>query len=89
MPTKFRRAAWPRARGAGAEERIEHHVAGVGGGEEHAGQQGLGLLGRMDLLPIRVLQAFLAGAERDEPVGAHLKVLVAGLQRVVVERVAL
>ena len=37
--------------GAGAEERIEHQIAGVGGGQQHPRQQRLGLLGRMGLAP--------------------------------------
>ena len=41
------------------------------------------------LRPSRVLQPLGAGAERDEPVGAHLQIVVPGLQRVVVEGVAL
>ena len=36
----------------------------------------------------RPFEPLLAGAERDGPVGAHLHVVVAGLQRLVVERVA-
>ena len=62
---------------------------GFDDGEEHAGEQRLGLLRRVDLAAVRVLQPLLAGAERDEPVGAHLQVVVAGLQRLVVEGVAL
>ena len=41
------------------------------------------------LLPLAVLQPLAAGADREQPVGAHLQVVVRGLQRVVVEGVAL
>ena len=77
------------AGGAGAEERVEHHVAGIGRRQQGAGEQRLGLLGRMDLAAVGVLQPLVAGAERDEPVGAHLEVVVAALQRLVMEGVAL
>ena len=43
----------------------------------------------MKLLAVRALESFLAGAEREGPVRAHLHVVVAGLQRFVVEGVAL
>ena len=78
-----------RAGGARAEKRIEHEIAGVGGGEQHARQQRFGLLRRMGLAARRVLQPFGARADRQQPVGARLEVLVARLQRLVVERVAL
>ncbi len=76
------------AGGAGAVKGIEHHVAGLGSGENRAREQRLGFLGRMNLLAASVLQALLAGAERERPVGTHLHVFVAGLQRLVVEGVA-
>ena len=41
------------------------------------------------LRPSIVLQPLAAGADREQPVGAHLQVVVAGLQGVVVEGVAL
>ena len=40
------------------------------------------------LRPSAAFQALVAGAERNEPVRAHLHVFVAGFQRVVMERVA-
>ena len=43
----------------------------------------------MHLLAVLALEPFLAGAQRDQPVGARLHVLVGGLQRFVVEGVAL
>ena len=52
-------------------------------------KQRFGLLRRMGLSPALVLQPLRAGADRQEPVGADLHVLVAGLQRLVVERVGL
>ena len=42
-----------------------------------------------DLLAVLALQAFTAGAERQQPVGAHLQALVQLLHRIVVEGVAL
>ena len=52
-------------------------------------QQRLRLLRRMGLASVGVLQPFGAGADRQEPVGARLDVVVARLQRFVVEGVAL
>ena len=39
--------------------------------------------------PFVVLQPLRAGADRKQPVGAHLHVVIGGLQRFVVEGVAL
>ena len=77
------------AGGAGAEERVEHDVAGLRRGEQDAVEQRLGLLRRVDLLALAVLQPLVAGADREQPVGAHLQVVVGRLQRIVVEGVAL
>src|SRR3546814_13374140 len=57
---------------AGAEEGIEDHVAGVRAGEQDAIEQRLRLLRRVDLCPA-LLQPFLAAADRDQPVAAHLQ----------------
>jgi hypothetical protein len=54
-----------------------------------ASQQCLGLLRRVQLVAVVVLQPFTTGADREEPVGAHLYVVVGGLQRLVVESVTL
>ena len=43
----------------------------------------------MHLLAVVALEALFAGAQRDQPVGTRLHVLVGGLQRFVVEGVAL
>ena len=51
-----------RTRGAGAEKRVEHDIAGPGRGEQHAVQQRLGLLRRMRLFSIAVAQAFRPAA---------------------------
>src|SRR5690606_18867913 len=63
-----------RAGRAGAEERIEHHVARLGRRQEHAVEQRLGLLRR-----VRLVAAFLeplrAAADRDDPVAAHLQLV--------------
>ena len=80
-------AARDRAGRAGAAERVEHEIVGARGRENDAGQQRFGLLRRMQLLAVAVLEPLLAGAQRDQPVGAHLNVFVAGLERLVVERV--
>ena len=76
------------AGGAGAVERIDHEVAGLRRRQQHARQQAFGLLGRMNLLAVGALEAFLAGAQRDQPVGTRLHVLIGGLQRFIVERIA-
>ena len=57
------------AGGAGAEERIEDHVARVGRGEDHPVQQRLRLLRRMRP-PALALQPLAAGAQRDQPVAS-------------------
>ena len=43
----------------------------------------------MGLAPVRVLQALGAGADRQQPVRAHLAIFIAGLQRLVIEGVIL
>ena len=58
------------------------------GGGEHAVEEGLGLLGGVHLRPVGPAQALLAVAHGQEPVAAHLEVVVEGLERVVVEGVA-
>ncbi|MNQ96361.1 hypothetical protein D3C85_1119620 [compost metagenome] len=77
------------ARGAGAEEGVQDDVADAAGRQDDPVQQGLGLLGRVGLVAVLVLQALIAGAQGQGPVRAHLGVFVEGLQRVVVEGVAL
>ena len=42
----------------------------------------------MNLLAVGALEAFVAGAQWDQPVGTRLHVLVGGLQRFIVERIA-
>ena len=78
-----------RAGRAGAAERVEHEVVGPRGCENHPRQQRLGLLRRMQLPAVAALEAFLAGAERQDPIRAHLHIVVAGFERFVVESVAL
>ncbi len=51
-----------RRRGAGAQERVQHHLAGIGRGQQHPMQQRLGLLRGMQLEPMRVLQPLRPGA---------------------------
>ena len=75
-----------RAGGAGAEEGIEHEVARIGGGEQDAVQQRLRLLRRVRLAPLAVLQPLRPRADREQPVGAHLDVVVQRLHGLVVER---
>ena len=77
-----------RAGGAGAEERVEHHVAALGRGEQHAVEQCLGLLRRVRLVAVVVLQPLAPGADREGPVAAHLQLVVQCLHRAVVELVA-
>ena len=76
-----------RARGPRPEEGIEHHVARIGAGEQHAIQQRLGLLRRVRL-DAAALQPFRSAADRQHPVGAHLQLVVQALHRPIVERVA-
>src|ERR1700693_3644561 len=76
------------ARRAGAEERVEYHVAGLRARDDDAREQRLGFLSRVQLLAGSVLEALLAGAQRQRPVRAHLHVIVARLERLVVEGVA-
>ena len=77
------------AGGAGAVERIDDKVAGLRRRQQHAREQAFGLLRRVDLLAVLALEALFAGAQRDQPVGAGLHVLVGGLQRFIVEGVTL
>ena len=72
---------------AGAAERVEHKVVGARCREDHARQQRFRLLRRMQLLAVAPFQPLLAGAERNEPVGAHLDVFVARFERLVIERI--
>ena len=50
-------------------------------------QQGFGLLGRVCLLARIVLDALIAIADRQQPVAAHLQIIVQGLHGFIVERV--
>src|SRR6185312_7954855 len=84
-----RQALAYRAGGAGAAERVEHEVIEPRGRQQHAREQRFRLLRRVQLLAVAALEALLAGAERQRPVGADLDVLVAGFERLVVEGVAL
>ena len=77
------------AGGAGAVERIDHEIAGLRRRQQHARQQAFGFLGRVNLFAVGALEAFVAGAQRDQPVGTRLHVLVGGLQGLVVEGIAL
>ena len=74
---------------AGAGEGIEHEIVDARGRQDDAREQRLRLLRRMQFLAVAALEAFLAGAQRDGPVGADLDILVAGLEHFVIERVAL
>ncbi len=64
-------------------------MAGLGAGQQDAVEQRFRLLRRVHLLAGLVLEAFVAGAQRNGPVRAHLGVFVESLQRVVIEGVAL
>ena len=72
------------AGGAGAEERVQHHVARIGRAQDHPVQQRFGFLRRMRLVARRVLQPFAAVADGQHPVAAHLDAFV---QRLIVEGV--
>jgi hypothetical protein len=74
---------------AGAEERVEHDVAGRRRRQDDPVQQRFGLLGRMHLGAGLVLEAFRPAADRQQPVGAHLQVVVERLHGIVVEGVGL
>ena len=77
-----------RAGRAGAEEGVEHDVARLGAGEQDPVEQGLGLLGRMRLVAVVVLDPLGARADRQHPVRAHLQIVVERLHRAIVEGVA-
>jgi hypothetical protein len=84
------RAAEPprhRSGGAAATERVEHKIVGAGGGQKNTRKQRFGLLRRMQLLAVAALEPLLAGAKREEPVGPHLDIVVAGFERFVIEGV--
>ena len=78
-----------RAGGAGAAERVEHQVVGPRRRQDHARQQRFRFLRRMQLLAVAAFEPFLAGAQRKQPIGAHLDIVVARLERFVVERIIL
>ncbi len=50
-------------------------------------KQRLRLLRRMQLLAVAAFEPFLAGAQRNEPIGAHLDVVIARFERLVIERI--
>ena len=75
-----------RAGGAGAEERVEHHVALVGRGQHDAIEQRFRLLRRVGLGAV-ALEALLPRTDRQHPVRAHLQLVVQGLHRAIVEGV--
>ena len=60
-------------------------IARIGGGQQQAVQQRLGLLRRMRLAPLAVFQALRPRADRKQPVRAHLDVVVQRLHGLVVE----
>ena len=76
-----------RTRCAAAKKRIEHHVAGIGAGQQHTVQQRLRFLCGVRLVPVH-LQAFLAAAQGQAPVTAHLQIIIERLERLMVEGVA-
>ncbi len=76
------------ARGPGAEKRVEHQIAHIGRGEDHAMEKRLGLLGGVRLAPPS-LDALGAGAKRQKPVRTHLKAVVERLHGAVVEPIGL
>ena len=89
MPMKLAaQALRHRAGRAGAEKRIEHHVARLGRRQDHAVQQRFGLLRRMRLVAVAVLQPLAARADRQRPVRAHLQIVIQRLHRLVIEGVA-
>ena len=77
-----------RAGRPGAEERVEHDIAGLGAGEQDPVEQGLGLLRRMGLGAVRALDPLGPRANRQQPVRPHLKIVVQRLHRAVVKGVA-
>jgi len=73
--------------GACAKERIKHDITGVGRPHKDTVQQAFGLLRRMRFIAHLVLQTFVAGADRQHPITAHLDTFVQRFQRFVVEGV--
>ena len=74
---------------ARAEEGVENHIARIRGGKDDAPEQSLRLLRGMGLAAALILQALFARADREEPIRARLRVVIAGLQRLVMEGIAL
>ena len=70
-----------------SEERVKHHVADIGRSHNHAIQQRFRLLGRMQLIAVFAFQAFLAGAKRNLPVAAHLRIVIQRFHRFIVKRI--
>src|SRR5690606_13360315 len=70
---------------AGAEERVEHDIAWLGGGIQNAEQQRFGLLRGVKLAILRILEALGAGADREEPVRPHLRIVIRELHGFIVE----
>ena len=65
-----------RSGGAGAKERVEDHIAGVGRRHDDPVQQAFRLLGRMRLVAVFILEPLMAGADRQQPIRAHLDTIV-------------
>ena len=76
------------ASGPGPEERVQHHVARLGAGEQDAVEQGLRLLRRMGLDPVLALHSLLTAADRQHPVRPHLKIVVQRLHCTIIKSVA-
>src|SRR6516225_4568118 len=80
-------AVGDRAGCAAAAKWIEHQIVRARGGKHDARQERFRFLRRMQLLAIAAFESLVAGAQRNEPIRAHLNVIVAGLERLVIERV--
>ena len=80
--------AGDRSSRAGSAKRVEYKIVGLRCGEDRAGQECFRLLRRMQFLAVRPLEPFFPGAQRNEPIGTHLNIVVAGFKRLVIECVA-
>ena len=76
-----------RAGCAGAKERVKHHIAALGRSEQHAVEQAFRLLRGMHFRSA-FLEAFPARADRQDPVAAHLQLVIQCLHRAVIEMIA-
>ena len=72
----------------GTKERIQDDPAGACRRQDHPVKQGFGFLRRMHLVAVVVAKALRPAADRQQPVAAHLQIVVQALHGLVVEGIA-